>query len=146
MFKRALIYTKNPSQDFITQTGTAECLKCNQHLPIENIADIYSHLFDNHRGDFVKCLLPCGDDDCVKNMDISRIKFVKEEVKDLSYINHNLARKLDSLDHYTKVKMIKIVRDLHQNRSSSKLMVDNNVFDKFVQVVEQFLQIRITLT
>lgn len=146
MFKRALIYTKHPSEDFITQSGTAECLKCNQQVLVENIADIYFHLFEKHREDFVKSLLPCCDDDCVQNIYMSTIKFVKEEVKDLSYINHNLARKLDSLDRYTKVKMIKIVRDLHQNRSSSKLMVDNNVFDKFVQVVEHFLQIRITLT
>ena len=144
-FKKSLIYEKNPDQDFISQMSTGQCLQCQTTVKVENISDIYLHLYDCHRGLYRKSLIPSADQHIYAKMNLDTVLFVKEEVKDICYLNHNMMRSVSAIDRYTKIKMIKKVRDLFQNQQASRLMLNDDVFNHLHIAVKKYLEVEVVL-
>ena len=97
-FKKSLIYEKNPGEDFISQILTAQCLKCEVTVKVENISDIYLHLHDCYRDLYGRSLILSEDGNIYRKMHLDSVLFAKEEVKDICYFNHNMTRAIAAID------------------------------------------------
>ena len=144
-FKKSLIHEKNPDQDFISQLSTGQCLQCQTTVKVENISDIYLHLYDCHRELYGKSLIPSGDQHIYAKMNLDTVLFAKEEVKDICYLKHNMMRSVSAIDRYTRIKMIKKVRHLFQNRQASQLILNDDVFKHLHIAVEKYLSVEVVL-
>ena len=145
-FKRHLLLrkeTKNPDVTF--QSAHAVCRLCKDVMIVEGISDMYPHLYEKHRTEYITSMIGTNDNEVCEAIDGETISFCKEEVKAISMIQNYLAQPVESLSQEAKKLMAKRVRDVYQNRLESKVFKDDKVFNMLVDNVEMFLGIEVSL-
>ena len=124
----------------------AACDVCHngEVFVVENITDLYKHLFDNHKHVYVQALANCNYelsyDEIFHKMDLSKIKFVKEECYNIAIItNHIKSMKVEYATEKEKHTLKKKVKDIYQNRAESNVFTNKSLMNSLAQFVQRYL-------
>ena len=85
-FDRSVYFEKMAQYSHVFNIGKAKCTRCSETLGIEDILDMYQHLFLKHKNDFISAMTLT--DVMVDHVIVEDIKFVKEEVRAVAVISN----------------------------------------------------------
>ena len=78
-------------------------------------------------------------------VDLKNAKFVKEEVNDVTFVQHYMSKSIGLVHDHTKRKIVKKVRDIFGNRKESHVFEDDIVFNHLLVSAEMYLGEEIAL-
>ena len=105
-FKRHILLRKETQHHDITfQSAHAACTLCRAVVILEGISDMYYHLFQKHRKEYIMSMIGTNDNEICTAIHEEEISFCKEEVKAISMIQNYLAQPVASLSQEVKKLM-----------------------------------------